>query len=85
MSAELNIPDDAHTAARLVLPAVVLDWQLSNALESAAPLIVAAELERVAGLVDAESEYGDGGRPDGLCWAADTLRRRAAELRGEQP
>jgi hypothetical protein len=56
---------------------------IEESVKTAAPLIVAAELERVASelLVDSECYSGTGGR---ACadWAAQ-LRQRAGKLRGE--
>lgn len=69
----LNIPDEARDALLDFLPR---QWQLDarQGLKAAAPIIVAAELERLANTPP----------EDGPWWAlASSLRDRAAELRGE--
>lgn len=80
MSADLIIPDEAKSAGwEALLDARSENRELvqayAQALHAAAPLIVAAELERMA----------DTPFDDGPWWAlASSLRDRAAELRGEQ-
>lgn len=69
---ELHVPNAAFMAAAEVNAAD--DATIEEILDAAAPLIVAAELERMA---DTPFE-------DGPWWAlATSLRERAAELRGE--
>ncbi len=79
MSAELNIPSEVRSAGWGELRAAQsenaeLVQAYGRVLHVVAPLIVAAELERLA---DTPFE-------DGPWWAlASSLRDRAAELRGE--
>lgn len=82
----LNIPDEASSAflkASMLAPSRGTAYL--DGLDAAAPLIVAAELERLADEIwqelksDTDQDYSDG--VDDCCVR---LRARAAELRGEQ-
>jgi hypothetical protein len=85
MSVGLDIPDEAlRAAANVPAPMPAEHDRVSSyalrCLRQAAPLIVAAELER---LVEDEAVNVDEG---GYKWRGidvEDLRRRAAELRGE--
>lgn len=93
MSAEVNIPDEAKSAGwEALLDARSENRELvqayARALHAAAPLIVAAELERIG--VDLcqrqqemRAEDDRSIRSAALGEAITVLRDRAAELRGE--
>jgi hypothetical protein len=78
---QLEIPDEAWDAVVTAVPidAVVAAkgsaWDINDlqqkAVEAAAPLIVAAELERMADIID------------NAPYPLEELKHRAAELRGE--
>lgn len=91
--AGLDIPDEVRSKACGAAGYDSSDelWgEVVELVRAAAPLILAAELDRLAEALDAKAkEAGIGGsiyahgRDDGLESAANLLRRRAAELRGE--
>lgn len=82
----VDIPDEAYVAGCDVVAVetgTAAGLRYQNAIDAAAPLIVAAELERQAAWFRLEAEGTDGGYHDGMYGAAIALQRRAAQLRGE--
>jgi hypothetical protein len=96
MTTEVNIPDEAWDAVVSAVPieAVVAAkgsaWDINElqerAVRAAAPLILAAELERLAGDVP-HVYFGDQETQrvfdEGVAHVVTYLRPRASELRGE--
>jgi hypothetical protein len=88
---ELNIPDEAVAAA--IDASAVDDESISDVLNAAAPLIVAAALEHAADFLDNEyddaecrqfprNSHSDGCGAAGLSCAAKHLRSQVNQLRG---
>jgi len=94
MGAEMEIPDEVWDAVvkaaplKDVISAKGSAWDINElqerAVVSAAPLIVAAELERLAAKLEVAIEGTHGGLYDGYSAAISLLERRASELRGER-
>lgn len=95
MSAELEIPDAAYAAADEaaadhVAGSDAMDSAIGSAVRAAVPLIVAAELDRLADeLVEGCGDYIASGadpvkveRCRQIIATAQKIRARAAELRG---
>ncbi len=89
MSTEVDIPDEAWEAADTAASGVYTRSDiLARGLVAAAPLIAAAELERLADDLtltqqDMREEDNRTIRSSGLGTGIARLRDRAAELRGE--
>lgn len=79
MSVDVTVPDEAVSAARSAYMdgSVWLEDALRDALTAAAPLLVAAELERLADEQDVPGRY--------LPLTPVYLRARVRELRGDLP
>lgn len=81
MTAEVNIPDEAVNVARDALrPEPVTIVEVERALHAAAPLIVAAELERLAESLPMPNHW-DAAYQAGRYDAHQLLVNRAVELR----
>lgn len=89
---DLTIPDEAWDAVLAATATAPFGSRADQqaAVDAAAPLIVAAELERIAEKLDKQvkasralggTNYAEG-KADGIEVTATGLRRRAAELRG---
>jgi len=88
MNTALNPPDISPAAHQRAIDRMVSGIQDSTleALEAAAPLIAAAELERIADELQVLRESirkADPGRALGLADAIYRIRQRAVELKGE--
>jgi hypothetical protein len=88
----VNIPDEAlHHAREAFVRGRAGRSGVAAAVEAAAPLILAAELDRIAEYARLPAALGGSGVPSqgdrhaqaGFDYLREELRRRAAELRGE--